>query len=440
MAVTAAQTEGRAPAAPGPAPLSERQARRNITLAIVEIVCFSLAMAFTDSGTVLAGFVTSLTASPVLLGLAPTVFQIGLGLPGLAVAGFLSRRPRKMPFLIGASIARNIPYFVLAAVAWSRPQPSILLATFFVCYLLFALGMGMEAVAWLDIFAKVCPPDRRGRVFALGRTVANVLSFGAGFLVAGILTAEGGFPRNYAILFLLAGLLLTAALIVFSRVREPVEPAADRAGEDAGPGRRAIVAQGRDVWRADGRFRRFLAARVLAVAHLVALPFYLRFARDVVGIDDAAIGRFVSASMAGQIAANLLWGAIGDRFGHRRVVQAVLALGALLPLYALLTPHLPHPHGAFLVVYVVAGAILAGDVLGWMNLLLDLAPPARRPLYVSLQSALLLPANLLPLLGGVALRVVPYGAFFPAIALALAAGLWTISRGGAAPRIPAAAP
>lgn len=219
-------------------------------------------------------------------------------------------------------------------------------------------------------------------------------------------------------------------------VREPVESPAPASPDGAAvehppdPGERAVLRQGRRILREDRRFRRLLAARIGYVAHFVALPFYLRYARDTIGIADAEIGRFVSASMAGQILANLVWGAVGDRFGSRRVVRGALALAAALPLFALLAPRLPHD--AYLLVYVATGAILSAELIGWVNLLLELAPAKRRPLYISVQSALLLPANLLPLLGGVTLNFVPYTAFFLAIALALGTSLWLVTRMGPA--------
>lgn len=430
------QTPGEAPAAgavratmpPGDA---QRHLRRNLALTIGEIVCFSIGIAFFDASTVLASFVATLTASTILLGLLPTVFQVSVGLPQLATARFLARRPRKMPFVIGATLCRNLPLFILAAVTWVQPSPVVLLTAFFVCYALFALGMGAESVAWLDIFAKIAPPERRGQVFAVGRTLGNLCSLGAGFLVARILAAEGNFPRNYAFLFLVTALLMTAAMTVFALVREPIErpeqPAPGIAPQGV-PDDRAVIVQGRRVWRQDGVFRRYVIARIVYVAHLVAVPFYFLFARDAVGIDDATIGLFISASMAGQLVANLLWGWISARFGNRRVVQGALLIAAILPLYVLLTPHLPP--GAFLVVYVASGVVLASEFIGWMNLLLEIAPAPRRPLYISLQSTLLLPANLLPLFGGVALSVIPYKIFFPLIALALATSLVLVSRIG----------
>jgi len=140
--VAATEQEHQTAAAAGPldGEGESRHFRRNVALVIAETVCFSLGIAFFDSGTIIPGFITSLTGSAVLLGLAPTLFQLGAGLPQLAAAGFVARRPRKMPFLVGASVARNLPFFALAAVAWSRPAPGALLTLFFLCYLAFALG------------------------------------------------------------------------------------------------------------------------------------------------------------------------------------------------------------------------------------------------------------------------------------------------------------
>ncbi len=405
-----------------------RYLRRNFLLTIGEIVAFGIGAAFFDAGTVLIAFVASLTASTALLGLVPTVYQMGIGLPQLAAARFLAHRPRKVPFLIAASLFRNIPVFILAAATWTRPEPGLLLAVFFVCYALFALGVGLESVAWIDIFATITPPARRGRVSAIGRTAGNICSLAAGFVVARILTTEGQFPRNYALLFLAAAVMLTLAFAIFAFVREPAAAAAAPTDPRGAPDDRSILAQGRRIWREDGAFRRLVWARILYIAHFVAIPFYLQFARDVVGVGDGAVGTYVSASMFGQLLAAGLWGWLSIRFGNRLVVQGALLLAALLPLYVLLTPHLPP--AAFALVYVVSGAVLAGEFIGWMNLLIGIAPAAQRPLYISLQGTLLLPANLLPLFGGVALSVIPYGLFFPLIALALAMGFLLVGRIG----------
>lgn len=392
--------------------------RRNTLLTLGEIISFSIGFTFFDAGTVLVGFVTALTASPVLLGLLPTIAQFGFGLPQLLVARYLAHRPRKLPFLIVASLLRNLPLFVLAAVTWSRPSPSVLLITFFICYALFSIWMGAESVAWIDIFAKIAPEDQRGQISALGRTIGTIGSVAAGFLVARILANAAHFPQNYAVLFLLTALLLTVAFLSFAFVREPVDlPATPAVNPRGAPDDRSVLAQGRQIWQHDDHFRLLIWARVLAVAHLVAVPFYLRFARDVVQIDEATIGSFVSALMIGQLLASGLWGWISARAGVRMVVTVSLVIATVLPLYVLITPALPPQ--AFLLVYVGTGMVLASELIGWMNLTLEVAPAARRPLYISLQATLLLPANLLPLFGGVALEFLPYPIFFGLIAVLL---------------------
>jgi hypothetical protein len=352
-------------------PTARRRLRRNLIFTIGEIICFSTGFAFFDSSTVLASFVASLTGSAILLGLMPTIFQIGVGLPQMAAARFLAHRPRKLPFIVWAAFFRNLPVFLLTAVTWTNQQPVVLLVTFYVCYALFAVGMGVESVAWLDVFAKICPQELRGKVIAIGRTIGNLLSFGAGFVVARILAAEGGFPRNYALIFLAASLLLTAAMIVFGLIKEPVgapTPVQPGAIPQIPPDDRAVLVQGRRVWRNDLTFRRLTLARVAYVAHLVATPFYFVFARDRLGIDDSTVGLLAS------------------------------------------------------------GAVMAAEMIGWINLLLDVSPPERRPLYISLHNTLLLPANLLPLLGGVLLTVIPYGVFFPLITLSLLGSLWLVGQ------------
>jgi hypothetical protein len=110
-------------------PTARRYLRRNLTLMVGELVCFALGMAFFDASTVLVSFVASLTGSAIILGLMPTIFQIGAGLPQLAMARFLAHRQRKLPYIIWGRFFSNLPLFFLVAVTWVSPHPVVLLVT-----------------------------------------------------------------------------------------------------------------------------------------------------------------------------------------------------------------------------------------------------------------------------------------------------------------------
>ncbi|MFN8537556.1 MAG: hypothetical protein U0232_08785 [Thermomicrobiales bacterium] len=78
-------------------------------------------------------------------------------------------------------------------------------------------------------------------------------------------------------------------------------------------------------------------------------------------------------------------------------MQGAADRGRLAVAYVLVTPLLPTT--AFLLVYVAIGVTVAGKVIGWMNLLLDVADSAATVVHQPARHAAPA-ANLLPLVGG----------------------------------------
>jgi MFS family permease len=80
-------------------------------------------------------------------------------------------------------------------------------------------------------------------------------------------------------------------------------------------------------------------------------------------------------------------------------------------------------------VFVVLGITGSATILGWMNYVLELAPPGHRPTYMGLSNTLGGLLVLVPLLGGWLLEVTSYPVLFaasavgPLLALAIAARL-----------------
>ena len=144
----------------------------NFRAFVVDFVFFAMAMTFINSSSVLPAFIRELTDSTVAIGLAGTVFSGGWFLPQLLVARLIGHKPRKKPYLIAALPARGL-FLVIAAALWAgmARYPAAMLAIFFVCLALFAIGDGFTSVPWYDLLARTIPANRRGRLFGLSQVI-----------------------------------------------------------------------------------------------------------------------------------------------------------------------------------------------------------------------------------------------------------------------------
>jgi len=385
----------------------------------------AMGMALTQPSTVVAAFVAELTGSTVWVGGLSTVLAVAGALPQLFLARWIEPRPRKKPFLLLAVYFRTLSWGVLAwlivTIGSSRPQ---LLAWALVGLLaVFSIGGGLGGVPYTDIIGKVIPPDRRGAFFGGRQILAGPLAIGAAMLARHIL-AETAYPNNYAALFGLAAAALFIASLGVWLIREP--PYVNANSHILG-----WRAYGRRLWAAAGRMKLLVVVQVLTGFSLMALPFYVVYARQELGAPVAAIGWFTLLQVLGGAPANLLWAYLVDRYGSWRMLAICATVAALTPLLAIGLGGLGWV--GILPILFLVGATSNGRGVGFSSVLLELAPPDERPTYSALNTWLMLPAAFLPLAAGALLQHWSYPVIFGLTSAFVGAGAvlaWGINRGG----------
>lgn len=392
--------------------------RRNFISALWHGAFLALGTSITQPTTVIAAFVADLTGSTVWVGGLSTVLTVAGALPQLFVARLIEPRSRKMPFLMLAIYLRVISWGVLAWLIFSIGSERPLLLAWALVGLLavFYAGGGLGGVPYTDIIGKIIPSNRRGAFFGGQQALAGPLSVGAALLARHVL-AEVAYPSNYALLFGLAAVALLIASLGFWLIREP--PRTDTDGHI----RRWREYRGQ-LLDAAHRLRTLVAVQILTGFSLMALPFYVVYARQELGAPPEAVGWFVLLQVLGGVLANLLWARLVDRYGSRWMLTVCATLSTLVPLLAIGLGRLGWT--GMLPIFFLAGAVLNGRGVGFSSALLELAPAAERPTYAGLNSVLALPVAFLPLLAGILLRWWSYPSLFLVVASFVAIGaIWT---------------
>ncbi len=174
------------------------------------------------------------------------------------------------------------------------------------------------------------------------------------------------------------------------------------------------------ILKSDDNYRRFLGVQILGGAISLALPFYVLYAKDILSVKLGMVGIFLSAQMLGGVLSNVLWAYLSDYIGNKRVIQVSVFLGLIAPLIALLTPtYLPK---LFILVFVLLGFSIMGQVIGNTNFLLDIAPSKNRPTYMSVRGTLRAPVVAFPLIGGFIVQHISYNFLFIITILTVCAG------------------
>lgn len=418
--------------------LPERTYRWNFLAMGIDVSIFMLALSFASVYGVLPLFVRHLTSSNVILGLISAVRAAGTLLPPILVAGLIERLPRMKPFVIGCTIFERLPYLALAILTplLATQHRVALLWVFFAMIAISTTAGGVATSAWLELIARVLPDDWRGRFFGLSGALGALLGVVGGAAAAELLH-RFDWPAGFALCFGCAFGCLVVSFVFLAAARERVPAPAVATVKGAGVGA-APLAPPRHRAAKDGSWRRlpalvrhdqnfawYLVATVLITSAGMATAFYTVDAKRALHLSDAGAGLYAVVLLIASMVGNIAWGQLGDRYGHKRVLEGGALCTGLAALCAV-AGRVPHAGLlAYGLAFVLVGLGSSGVQMAALTFVLDFAPSGLRPSYIGLASVVQVPfAFATPLLGGILADHTGYSAVFVlAAALALAGAL-----------------
>lgn len=397
--------------------------RRNYRLSIANGLFFNAANAFITGTTIIPLFVSRLTASTILIGLAASLETAGWLLPQGLVAAMTLDNVYQKPQYIRVAIVRVIVFaaLVTSVFLFGRSYPTLCLVSFFLFFSIYAMGGGSAGVAFMDIVAKTIPHHKRGSLWgwrmALGGSLAAVMG-----LVIKKLLAAFSFPVNFGLVFACAWVLIVAGLTSFSFVIEP--PGVNRLP-------RLSIRQGfqkfLEIFRRDQNFKMLYYIRIAAGSYIIAAPFYIVYGINHLGYPPEVAGLFLTAQMIGLVITNPLWAKISNTRSNRLVLFWSAVFSTLPPVVVLLSNLTPLPAALYAAIFFLMGVAEAGLTIGYLNYVLEIAPEPLRPLYTGFLHTIIAPTVVFSALGGLVIQLTSFTALF-IIALVIGLGAVVLAK------------
>ncbi|HEX9115194.1 MAG TPA: MFS transporter [Anaerolineae bacterium] len=354
----------------------EKHYRYNFAMNLLDGGFFSLGLAFWSATTVLPLYVSHLSAAPWVISLVAAITQAGWFLPQLLTARRVGGLTRRLPFVLQMTLHERLPVLLLglSILLWPRLPAPAGLAIFFVLLFWQSSGGGLTAPGWVDLVARVIPLNRRGRLLGFTNLAGSALGALGAILVAYFLRVYD-YPRGFAYTFCTGAVAFALSYVFLAFVREPaVENLATQQPR-------------RDFWRSlpavlrsEPNLRRYLLARVPGIFGVAANGFLAVYAVQRFGLSDQAAGGYTAALMLSGALANPVLGLLGDRLGHKVVMELSLAAQALALAIALLAPAADW----FFLVFILQGVQGAGAMIAIVSIAMEFGSPAERPTIVGL--------------------------------------------------------
>jgi MFS family permease len=408
--------------------------RRNFALGVLNGAMFSFAEALMSVDTVLTWFVERLGGSNFLIGLVGPMRDAGWFLPQLFVSHRLQREPLKLPQYRRMALIRALAWSVwtLATLVLVTNFPA-LLAVFFIAYGVNAIASGFAGLSFMDIVAKTIPAQRRGSFFGGRLFLGGVLGLLASGLV-GVMVADNNptpFPTNVAILFVLAWAAALIGLGSFALVKEPDGEVRAEADTLRSHVRRAVR-----LPRQNQNLRYFLIARALNLLSYIAAPFYSIYSINELHAPVSILGVYVGVRTIVSLLINPVWSRLSDRRGNKLVMQLAMLCGVVMLAWVFFAPMIAERVQAdatliaylFVPVFALIGLYETGVNIGWVNLLLEIAPGNDRSIYVGLTNTVLGIAYFSTITSGLLVDALGYRGVFAIALILLSVAVWALSR------------
>jgi MFS family permease len=406
----------------------------NFWVNIFDIVFMTLGLSLVSRETVMPVLVTSLTDSKMAVGLIAAIWGLGLYLPQLFTASYAEGLRYKKPFvLIISSFGERLPYLLMGVVVWflAVPAPGLTLWLYYLLLAIAAASAGAGAPAWFDMIAKVIPIERRGIWAGLGSGLGALIGI-VGAIFVGWILAAFVYPGNFTLLFILAFISVMISWCGLALTREPPSETVKEPQKLS-----SYFKQLPAILRTNANYRRFFISRTVVLLGAMASGFFIVYGLERFAIDSEGIGLLTAVLIGSQAIMGLLWGAIGDRVGHKFVLTTAAFGVAAAALVALLAPSA----WWLALTFFLLGAYLAADWVSGLNIILEFCEPADRPTYIGLTNTLLAPSIVLaPLVGGWLATVIGFQGLFIVSAVVAGAGALLFAFWVHEPRTRAGAP
>jgi len=341
--------------------------------------------------------------STLTVGLALSLQALGMTLTPLFGATLIEYRKKVLP--IGFLIGGGMRVCILAiALSGFFLEGSFVLYSILFFLLMLGLFQGMQGVLFNVLMAKVIPVAKRGRLtglrnFFAGITSAGVAYIGGKYLIGDVPTAMG-----YSWTFLLAFVLTSIGLLMLLGVKEPEPPIVK---PKIGLKRR--LKEIPRLLQEDPAFVKYVVARSLATMGRMAMPFYVLYAGQTIGLTGQTLAIVTIAFTLSGTISNLIWGAIADKHGFRITFLLSIFLWVVSTLLLMLVDGLI----VTTIVFIGIGAAVQGFQNSSQNLTLEFGDRENLPIRIAIANTTSEIAGTVgPLLGGILVTLLGYSSVF----------------------------
>ncbi len=412
---------------PDPLPVKEGSsapgapiASTNFAAILWHAAFLALASNFMDVDTVIPSMLIKAGGDEVLLGFLTAIMLGGSSLFQLVFASLISHRPKKKGLLLLGVNLRILALFSLAAlfVYAGHLSGGLFIVLIFILISQFSFSGSFAGVSYVDILGKsLIGPTRKA--FFSTKQVINSAGVFISALAARKLLVTLSFPKNYALLFALAGTLILIASLGFWRLKERRGDVSKKLSFVA------FFAMIPSEIQKNANLKYYLLLINSLGLGLSIFSFIIYYAKHRFGLSYAMLGNILLLKTLGMLVAGIFLVKFSKRFRYRHLLIVGVLLATSIPIAALLLRSSPR---AYPFIFVFAGIFLATFKTAISGILLEISTDENRSTYTGISGAGNILTTVFPLGAGFLIKALGYTPVFIGVSLLTATSILFVLR------------
>ena len=377
----------------------------------------SVGMTIAEPSTILPLIVNYFGGSSVLVGFFASLLRGGAIIVQM-FAAFQAQSYRFMlPYIRRVFMVRFIAWFLIgvAIIFLGNTHPTLTLFCLGLGLFVFSFSAGFGAIYFRDIIAKIFSHKFRGKTMAYRQFFSAFGGLISGTL-AGWILQHFEAPQSYGYLFIISSFIMGFGYLSFATIDEPKKEEVAKKEKSF----KKFLHNSLQTLSSDKQLQVQLTTFLLGYSYLLSLPFIILDAKTKIDLSGTAVGGFITAQMIGAMFSNFLWGRLSGKGLNKLTANISMSLHIMAVFIALNAHSLYH----YLAVFLIVGAAMDGNRIASGNLILSLAPPDKRPVYVAIQMNIVSFGLFFSLLGGIVLHLLDYTVLYALTISTLTAALF----------------
>ena len=368
---------------------------KNNSRNVVHAFFLSLAITIAEPSTVLPLIVTHFSDSVVMVGIFVSLLRGGQILIQLYAAFHAQAYKKVLPYLGKVFLFRWMSWLTIGLSIYFIGDSNKPLTLFFIGLGLFffSFSAGFGTIYFKELQAKLFSKKYRGKTMAnrqIAGAIASILSAG----VTGYVLANFEAPDSYAYLFMISSIFMAIGFASFVTITEPEKKKVLEKEKNF----KLFIKNATKTLKEDRRLQHQILVIFLSFSYFLSIPFVILHANESIELTGWMLGGFIMVQMIGSI--------IGSTFIWRRITnyERMLSLAFVFMILAFVVALFADDTYSYALVFLLFGVGLDGFNISGMNLVIEIAPEEKRPVYTALQTNITSLGLFFPILGGILLK------------------------------------